>query len=571
MVNLLTQFPVRLGLPHVTEFSQINAGDEYLVLVSKNGIVYAMGSNDNGQLLDHTMTNRVIPVECITLNSEPITNTFIRGLQATYISSDSVIEYNGNDGLVLHNIWNKIESKLLKDEVIVKVQGQSKVSMLVTQSGRLLVSGANDGFLGDGSLEDARLPVYLTVPGNVSIAYASPYDTYTAVVTNTNDLYVWGSFYCGNNTMINRIPVLAVPVVNMTITAIYEAMQHESYFATADSLYYCNQNTSFRLVTFPPELGITKLIVTSKLFNAVVVATDNNRIVIVGHNNMIAAFLQYIIQDTYANYNMAVLKPGPFQSKDIALITSSLIGSAISVIVILHDGTSYRSNLGVWTTYIPLDPKLSSDKLLVMPNGTMLLEWQGSNLNRFSKITLNPPKGEEVKKIDGVIKTSYGAVTIMLKCSQYYVGDNCEIPVCGGRNASDPLTCFSRGICVGPDQCQCDDFNTGPLCNRISGLSIALITVASTLLVLQVLLTCLCVCTCGCYFGRKITRKLQSQRDAEIEMESLLRESLINIETLSEQVDRDWVIPLSEIKFTEKLSEGSFGVVFKGRYQNSDV
>jgi hypothetical protein len=371
--------------------------------------------------------------------------------------------------------------------------------------------------------------------------------------------------------MINRIPVLAVPVVNMTITAIYEAMQHESYFATTDSLYYCNQNTSFRLVTFPPDLGITKLIVTSKLFNAVVVATDTNRIVIVAHNNMIAAFLQYIIQDTYATYSMAVLKPGPFQSKDIALITSSLIDSALSVIVILHDGTSYRSNLGVWTTYIPLDPKLSSDKLLVMPNGTMLLEWQGSNLNRFSKITLNPPKGEEVKKIDGVIKTSYGAVTIMLKCSQYYVGDNCEIPVCGGRNASDPLTCFSRGICVGPDQCQCDDFNTGPLCNRISGLAIALITVGSTLLVLQVLLTCVCVCTCSCYFGRKITRKLQSQRDAEIEMESLLRESLINIETLSEQVDRDWVIPLSEIKFTEKLSEGSFGVVFKGRYQNSDV
>jgi serine/threonine-protein kinase CTR1 len=36
-------------------------------------------------------------------------------------------------------------------------------------------------------------------------------------------------------------------------------------------------------------------------------------------------------------------------------------------------------------------------------------------------------------------------------------------------------------------------------------------------------------------------------------------------------VKREWVIPFSEIKLTERVAEGSFGVVMKGRYNNADV
>jgi hypothetical protein len=62
-------------------------------------------------------------------------------------------------------------------------------------------------------------------------------------------------------------------------------------------------------------------------------------------------------------------------------------------------------------------------------------------------------------------------------------------------------------------------------------------------------------------------RSIIKQRRTEIEMNALLQESL-----LKDDVElTDWVIPLSEITLLEKISEGSFGLVFKGRYKNSDV
>ena len=213
-----------------------------------------------------------------------------------------------------------------------------------------------------------------------------------------------------------------------------------------------------------------------------------------------------------------------------------------------------------------------NEKVLVYPNGTMWVQWDvNTQIGTFTHATIPMPTGVAFKKLAGVTRTKAGVTAIMLKCTEFYTGDNCEIPICAGRNALDPLVCYKRGWCVAPNKCACDAFNTGDSCSDLSPTSIAMITIASILASMQIFITCTCIGACACYYGTKVTRKIVNQRKAEIEMKSLLRESLLNIEQLSDQVDRDWVISLEEIKITEKLAEGAFGVVFKGRYRNADV
>jgi hypothetical protein len=53
------------------------------------------------------------------------------------------------------------------------------------------------------------------------------------------------------------------------------------------------------------------------------------------------------------------------------------------------------------------------------------------------------------------------------ECCPGYNGTDCSIPICGGKTNADFDVCNGRGICVGPNECNCRrrDYE-GPLCNQ---------------------------------------------------------------------------------------------------------
>jgi hypothetical protein len=222
---------------------------------------------------------------------------------------------------------------------------------------------------------------------------------------------------------------------------------------------------------------------------------------------------------------------------------------------------------------------LTNSEILALANNTF-------EVNHFTDVVQHVIPSDKLARATTVAVSMIGITGVFHKCSEYFSGPNCTTPVCFGISADDPKACNSSGICIEPNKCECWSFDkgiragsnceayicnelyTGNECNDLAPVTIVMIVVI-------VLVPCLClliciiilVSLCACRYKRVVTK----QKHKEYEMENMLRVSLINADSLAAQIDRDWVIPLTDLVFNEIISEGSFGVVFKGVYQNLDV
>jgi hypothetical protein len=131
--------------------------------------------------------------------------------------------------------------------------------------------------------------------------------------------------------------------------------------------------------------------------------------------------------------------------------------------------------------------------------------------------------------------------------------------MCFGIAASTTSVCSSRGACVGPDTCEC--FNIP----KLQGPNCELNTHEFIWFVVGLVLAFVCVLVVitipGIFCCHRVYRyrtAVLQQNKVEQDMKDLLKESLIRADTLSKQVDRDWIIPLSDIKLDERISEGAY-------------
>jgi serine/threonine protein kinase len=70
--------------------------------------------------------------------------------------------------------------------------------------------------------------------------------------------------------------------------------------------------------------------------------------------------------------------------------------------------------------------------------------------------------------------------------------------------------------------------------------------------------------------GIPFCRKQVKRKRVEMELRSLLRQSLLPGDVQSIPTE-EWFIKYEDLQFHEKISEGAFGVVFRGVYRNSNV
>ncbi len=61
-------------------------------------------------------------------------------------------------------------------------------------------------------------------------------------------------------------------------------------------------------------------------------------------------------------------------------------------------------------------------------------------------------------------------------------------------------------------------------------------------------------------------KRYKKQRSQELELRNLLSEKLES--DMEHSVNEEWIISRDDITFEERISEGAFGVVFKGKYKN---
>ncbi len=145
----------------------------------------------------------------------------------------------------------------------------------------------------------------------------------------------------------------------------------------------------------------------------------------------------------------------------------------------------------------------------------------------------------------------------------------------GISSTNTSIVCSGQGTCSLFDNCTCNVGYTGQWCDvstnsQISAEEISQkqmqigVTVGSVLsVVFGIILIIVIVPICTCFIRRR--RKDSAKR---IEMQRLLNEHLID-DVEMQDANNAWIIHHDDIVFEERVSEGTFGIVFKGLYKKT--
>jgi alpha-tubulin suppressor-like RCC1 family protein/predicted nucleic acid-binding protein len=145
-----------LSFPGAARIVDVSTGEDHLLVLGAGGEVYAMGSNDRGQLGDGTQDRAASPVRVVGLPG---------------------------------------------GERVTQVAAWGRHSVAVTEAGRLWAWGWNRfGQLGDGTDQDRSAPVLATgFPENDPIIEAHPAYVSTTVLTASGKVHMAGTFSAGRS------------------------------------------------------------------------------------------------------------------------------------------------------------------------------------------------------------------------------------------------------------------------------------------------------------------------------------------------------------------------------------
>ncbi|KAL0478477.1 hypothetical protein AKO1_008222 [Acrasis kona] len=151
-------------------------------------------------------------------------------------------------------------------------------------------------------------------------------------------------------------------------------------------------------------------------------------------------------------------------------------------------------------------------------------------------------------------------------CNEGWVGESCRQWSCYGIYANDSSVCNNRGRCVQHNVCECFNYSLGNNC-YFPGWAVITAPLLTASLFLFVFICIPITCTACKHY-----KKVRKQNKAEADMKYLLLNEKLRIaESNLEIVDSGWLIKMDDLKFVDRISEGNFGIVFKGEYRCSPV
>jgi hypothetical protein len=583
-------YPTEIVIPDST-ITNIIAGQRALYFMTADGSVFSLGVNDVGQLADGTKISRITPVLAATNTNKRVQAIVCQNLGTAYfVYPDEVhvwgfLDQTGFNDLPRNKTLKKMDMNFFPTRA-KQVVGGVGYTIILLEDGTLYSTGRNDvGQLGDTTVQYSNYPGKVYSDGDLYKKKAVrlfPSWQSTMILADDGNLYGWGTIRCTTaefaaSTTPARVPFYK-PVRNVVFTG------NVYYIFGQDRKIYACQNNTIAELELEYEEPILEFYGTQYGFYAV---TEKN-IVLISDLNWIGFFtrLRFFKQfDTPAGVLDFSKYSSSYTHKDVHHILQWIgDGVYMNLVVIFKNGETYQNTDGVITkmNYI-VDTNVTTveDKYAwLTTNGTVYSVGLFEQKNGLQEYSL---KGTKLTKVLDLTNSFRGATAILASCTAQFVGDNCDIPVCFDKNATDSKSCNGRGICKNPDQCECSPGYAGKVCQtRIcpyemwyngencdvptTQFKVMIILVCSlAFFVVILLIGAMTACTI------RYRHVVAKQNKAELEMKNMLEESLIRADQLAESVDRDWVIPFSDISFIERLAEGAFGVVMKGRYQNVDV
>jgi hypothetical protein len=539
-------------------------------LVSTDGEVYSFGANTVGQLGDGTLQNRKVPVRNLKVpNGSTLSATSGSAILFVYDSEFLLWNYETAPEIPRASEWRSVDSQNMKSQKVQSIVSGSYVTVLLTQNGAIFATGSNRGMIGDGSTARSTIPVPVYMQGVMRNAKVKSIVVLQGVVfaVGEKQLYAWGihapCIQDGTNPLVPIEYSLAVKATTVL----------DSRFLLAENgvLYSCLNTKQYEPVNLTNLAGV-RFLNAEKLPQDIiapgfVLFSSDSRIWILSQT--LFHFTQNILQDCqqvkhlYASMCRVIT---PWSLQEISRVTMWFMEDQYKLLVILKNGNVFKGDNKNWQNYTTgVDTLLTTENLLVFTNGSMLAYFRTlfPLLTRTHLIT--PPITTNMKKMIVAARTSYGVMAVFAKCTSNYTEPTCSQPVC---NEIAPYgVCSGHGKCIAPQTCECHMLWEGKFCEVMSASAIAIVTVCSVVggtlaIILIVLAAVFTTMHCG---------RVVRQKQVETEMKELLHQSLIRGDALAEQVDRDWVIPFVDLVFDERISEGSFGIVMRGRYQKGSV
>jgi hypothetical protein len=392
----------------------------------------------------------------------------------------------------------------------------------------------------------------------------------TVLALAEKQLYAWGYIPCSNG-----FPTKALVPFQYPISEKARAVADSKFYLGENGLLYtCNfRERQHQLLNFTTLRNIRFMNLsvlpedTIVAPNFVLFSTDG-RMWLFSHT--FYDYMKPVFQDCHQDTLIICRVVTPWSMSEISRVTLWYMEDQFKLLVILNSGIVFRWD-NYWQNYTAgVDTTLTKENLLVFTNGSMLAYYQTREVAPFSPLfsktqLITPPIITNMKKIITVSRTSFGVMAVFAKCTLNYTGPTCTQPVC---NEIAPYgVCSGHGTCVAPQTCECNTMWEGKFCEVMSASAIAIITVSSIVggtiaIIIVILVAVFTTIHCG---------RVVRQKQVETEMKELLHQSLIRADALAEQVDRDWVIPFVDLVFDERISEGSYGVVMRGRHQNAPV
>jgi hypothetical protein len=398
-------------------------------------------------------------------------------------------------------------------------------------------------------------------------------------VTEDNQLFVWGQSYWACPTSLpatlGRAPqiITTIPDMNYTLLGGYST----SVFIN-NTLITCG-----RKHIIIPYKTVTKVGQTSTVYSRLWAVTTEDELILTNIGVRLTYYqnlCQYFVEE---NCTVSYTHRQYFSASELVRVAeSTFIMDEPKLYFVCADGRSYLFKNGKFTEFEQMDNSvhIGSPDVYVNSNGT-IVSFVNTNLGRLER-------RERFPKILSVASTTGGVIGLYAVCTEHYVGLNCDIPVCDGIFANDSRVCNRKGRCIAPKQCACHEdyqgqycgeckspFFQGDDCKALSPVFYTVITLAVGLTLAVFIIISFIILMC---FLRYYKRSINMIKEKENQVRDMLSVKLIEYdqlmeenEGLSEKVDRDWIIPLSQLNILSRISSGSFGTVMKGTYQGLDV
>ncbi|BDR53463.1 hypothetical protein KIM372_13700 [Bombiscardovia nodaiensis] len=260
--NQLT--PVAISMPAgVNTYTQVSPGENHTLALGDDGIAYAWGANTNGQLGNNTTVNSLSPVKVQIPAGVFHFTSVSAGSSHSLAIGDNGLAYAwgsnqyGQLGSVLITVGDK---SLVPVEVQLPV-GLSKFkqatasvdwSIGIGDNGRIITWGYNGDYeLGNGTMSNQSLPAEALLPAGLTFTQVNTNSDSAMSIASNGQIYAWGYNGAGQlgtgSQTTPTSPITVNPKPGTTFTKLITGWKHTIGIDTSGNIHAWGDNASGQL------------------------------------------------------------------------------------------------------------------------------------------------------------------------------------------------------------------------------------------------------------------------------------------------------------------------------------